>query len=177
MIRPKITRMLLVLAMAVGMMALATPTAQAATYCGTYTKTWYLSDGSVSLRVAWIKTHLEVCSNNSSIVSTAESVESGVTGPGTTAGFVVRYGLAYRTSSGSTSAHYTSNGSLKDCVPYFLTFCSRAENIFVNSAVGMQPTIVVRPGPGQLKIGSRVFTFSFTPHDVYPAVVHFNNTI
>jgi hypothetical protein len=50
-------------------------------------------------------------------------------------------------------------------------------SFFVNSAVTMQPIIVVTPGAGQLKIGSRVFTFSFTPHNVYPAVVHFNNTI
>ena len=41
----------------------------------------------------------------------------------------------------------------------------------------LEPVVVVRPGANQLKVGTRIFTWSFTPHNVSPAVVHFNTTI
>ena len=47
----------------------------------------------------------------------------------------------------------------------------------MNSSVVIQPIVVVKPAAGQLKIGGRVFTFSFSPHNNGRAQVHFNNTI
>jgi hypothetical protein len=158
----------------------AAPAASATTYCGTYTKTWYLSDGSVPVRLMVIRTHLEVCTNNYDITSTAESTEYSFTGPGILAGWQGSYGDAYRTGfTSSIGAWYHASGYLRDCMSHWTRlFCSLTESYFVNSSVVLTPILVIYPGPGQLRIGRRVFTFSFTPHCGNSACrVRFNTTI
>jgi hypothetical protein len=178
--RKKIGIMLLALAMTAGLTALVSPSAQAATNCGTYSKTWYLSDGSVSLRIMSITTHLEVCNSNGSVSASAESTDYSFTGPGITTGWVGSYGGPYRTNFDSgVGAWYTANGNLRQCASHWTAvLCGYTEAYFVNSSVVMQPMVVVNPGPGQLKIGNRVFTFSFSPHcGNSHCGVRFNTTI
>jgi hypothetical protein len=171
---------LLTLAMTVGLPVAVAPSAQAATYCGTYSKTWYLSDGSISVRIMTIRTHLEVCTDNNSVVSSAEATDYSFTGPGIAAGWVGGYSAPYRTGFNSGSgAWYRADGSLRECASHWTAvLCGYTESYFVNSSVVMQPMVVIYPGSSQLKIGTRVFTFSFTPHcgNSYCGL-HFNTTI
>jgi hypothetical protein len=176
----RIKAIVVLVLLGLGLIVATAPGASAATYCGTYTKTWYLSDGSViTIRIMTIKTHLEVCTDGRSVTAAYESVESSFTGPGVTAGWHGGYGPTYRTSFDSNrGAWFSSNGYLRDCESHYTALlCSRSEGYLVNSSVVIQPIVVVKPAAGQLKIGGRVFTFSFSPHDSGGSQVHFNNTI
>ncbi|MDP9094877.1 MAG: hypothetical protein M3N95_18560 [Actinomycetota bacterium] len=164
--RKRIEILMVALAMTAGLALLVGPSAHAATNCGTYSKTWFLSDGSVSLRIMSITTHLEVCNSDGSVSTSAESTDYSFTGPGISTGWVGSYGGSYRTNFDSASGGwYRANGNLRQCASHWTAvLCGYTESYFVNSSVVMQPMVVVRAGPGQLKIGSRVFTFSFSPH-------------
>jgi len=164
---------------AAGLLVAVAAPAQAVTSCGSTTKTWYLSDGSISLRLAVIKTHLEVCTDNRSVTTTAASTSLSWTGPGIATGWDGFYHPPYRISFNSNSGgYYRAEGMLHNCESHWShIFCSRAENYHVDFVVTMQPIVVIRPGPGQMKIGSRVFTFSFTPHNHAGSGIRFNTTI
>ena len=67
---------------------ISAPTAYAGTWCKTMSKTWYLSDGAVSLRLMAIRTYLEVCTDNRSITDASETTTYSFTGPAETLGWV-----------------------------------------------------------------------------------------
>ena len=136
---------------------ISAPTAYAGTWCKTMSKTWYLSDGAVSLRLMTIRTYLEVCTDNRSITDASETTTYSFTGPAETLGWVGSYGPAVRTGfDASKSANFRANGS----------------------SVTLRPIVVVSPtGPDEAVVGRRVFSWSFTPHNGSGSHVHFNTTI
>ena len=159
---------------------ISAPTAYAGTWCKTMSKTWYLSDGAVSLRLMTIRTYLEVCTDNRSITDASETTTYSFTGPAETLGWVGSYGPAVRSGfDASKSANVRANGYLKDCPNHWVAvLCGYAENFFVNSSVTLRPIVVVSPtGPDEAVVGRRIFSWSFTPHNGSGSHVHFNTTI
>jgi hypothetical protein len=93
---------------------------------------------------------------------------SDTTGPGDAAGFDVGFGAPYRTSfasGGPTSAGgfgYTSDGSLRDCIPYTMLMCGYTEtfNLHVQVYMYQNPARVpyaLPPGGGWWQFQGRWF--------------------
>lgn len=125
-----------------GLMIVATPAA-ASTSCFTKSKHYALSDGSISLRVAYTDFSVQVCTNGSEITSTRADTSSDTTGPGDGAGFDVSFHNPVTTtfnSGGPVSAGlagYTAKGRLRDCIPYLTVWCSDSEDFAESVRVEM----------------------------------------
>ena len=140
--------------------------------CGGETMHWSVKSGSlIDITVGWVELRIEVCSDGNSITSTSASVNHDVTGPGTTAGYVISVGSPARISFDSGGfdggeVTYYAGASLKDCLPGGITvICSDAYDFSVRGTITMLNGIYWDAGcdvfceaPGnQFEVHHRVF--------------------
>jgi hypothetical protein len=145
------------------------PAGAATIQCKTSRMHWAVTEGSVSIRIAWIEMYVEACTDGVHLNSTAAWTDSDMTGPGISAGFVFAFGRPHRTSfndrgrSGG-AASYTANGTDKDCASHWVhVFCSPTENFEVQAHLTMANALYVRPpGPSWWTIHGRYFRFVYT---------------
>lgn len=149
-----------------GVVGFAGP-ASASVSCGSKTKHWAIRDGSVDIRVGWVELTMEVCTDGNSITQTSASVDGDTTGPGDASGFDLHFGGTFRTSfnsggfSGGTIG-YMSKDTLRDCLPYILTFCGSTETYYVHGQATMQSALVTRASSSSdLVVHGRVFKMTW----------------
>jgi hypothetical protein len=142
--------------------------ASAGTTCLTRTRHWAIRDGSVPVNVGWIELHVQVCTNGTSLTSSSGSTDSDITGPGTTAGFVLHVGSTQQTTFasggfGGGHADHLVNSTLRDCLPGGITvWCSYSENFQVTSHVAMLNALNVKAVKSdQVVLHGRVFEFTW----------------
>jgi hypothetical protein len=141
--------------------------ASASVSCGSKTRHLSIRDGGVSLRVGWVELTVEVCTDGNSITSSSAAVDGNTTGPGDASGFDLHFGSAGRDyfdggGFNGGAVGYTTNDSLRDCVPYVLTFCSNSENYYVHSRVDMLNGLNVRAtDSSEMVIHGRVFKWGW----------------
>ena len=143
--------------------------AGAATECRTAHAHWAVTEGSVSIRIAWIDVDVEACTDGAHLRSTFATTDSGMTGPGIAAGFVFTLHGAHRTSfsdrgfSGG-SARYAAKGSNMNCINHWVhILCSPTEDYEVIAKVTMASQLYGRPpGSNWWTINGRYFLFVFT---------------
>jgi hypothetical protein len=143
--------------------------AGAATECRTSHVHWAITEGNVSIRIAWIDVDLEACTDGTHLRSTSASTDSGMTNPGIGAGFVFSFGDPHRTAFsdsgfGGGSASYVAKGTNKNCVNHWVhLICSPTEDFRVTAKLTMANGLYVRPpGRNWWTINGRYFLFVFT---------------
>jgi hypothetical protein len=170
-----VTAVLLVASVVLSM-ASALP-ASAATSCASSTRTYYLSDGSISLRVGWIRINVIACSDGRSLVSSSASTESGETGPGKSTGWEVHFAAPYLTSSTPSAANYQANGSLRECLYYHAPICSRSEGFRMTGQL-RDVTGAIGPVAYEIRVaGRRYATLYGAVNTTSGGRIRFNNTI
>jgi hypothetical protein len=167
-------RRVILSALAFGLLAVSVvwggaPASATSTQCKTSHAHWAVTEGGVSIRIAWIEMYLEACTDGRHLTSTAAWTDSGMTGPGIAAGFVFSLGSPHRTSFsdqgfGGGEAGYTAKGTAKNCANHWVrVFCSPTEDYQVHVHLTMASQLYTHPpGTNWWTINGRYFLFVFT---------------
>ena len=118
--------------------------------CQTFTHRYFVSAGSaIPLRVGFVDTSLTVCRGSNGFITRASADQAtGVTGPGTAAGFVVEPSLASVTDQQARKATARYEGRLRICISRQTGICSEAHDYTIHSYFSpIGPTLRDRTQP------------------------------
>ncbi|MEU8569227.1 hypothetical protein AB0C51_12840 [Streptomyces pathocidini] len=97
--------------------------------CKTWSKTYYLSEAKVPMRLGEIIMRIQVCENKKGYITDSRAwTEDSTTAPATLLGWNIKFNGPYQTGKSSVAVAWRATGRAQTCLAGKIPVCSYAEN-------------------------------------------------